>query len=331
MEKYDVIVIGAGPSGLSAAISAKKQKVNDVIVIDSNDSLGGLLNQCIHDGFGMGIFKENLTGPEYAKKLINIIDELNISYKTATTVLNIERDKTLTLVNSKDGVFKIKGKAIVYAAGARELGYPKIGIDMHKRAGIYTAGTVQRLVNMEGYVPGKNVIILGTSNLGIIVAGRLCVEGVKVQALIEPNDKVSGQKVNYEKWVKSFNIPLKLKHDVVKAYGHNRITSADIVELDENGNRMEKSRKNVQCDCLILASPLIPEIELIEKLDIKMCSNTGGPNVNDNYETSIDGIFACGNAVKVNDFADNVSLEGIKAGKNAAEYAQNSYANSEYL
>lgn len=322
MEEYDVIVIGGGPAGLSSAIAAKKQNVDNVIIIDSNDNLGGLLNQCIHDGFGMGIFKENLTGPEYAKKLISMVEDLNIYYKTGTTVLNIKGDKNLTLVNSKDGVFKIKGKAIVYAAGARELGYPKIGIDIHKRAGIYTAGTVQRLVNIEGYVPGKNVVILGTSDLGLVVAGRLCIEGVKVQALIEPNDKISGQMRNYEKWVRSFNVPLKLKYDVIKAYGNDRITSVDIVKLDDQGNRVMESRQKVECDCLILASRLIPETELIENLGIKMCMETGGPIVNDKYETSIEGIFACGNTVKVNDFADCVSLEGVEAGRNAGKYAK---------
>ncbi len=322
MKIYDIIVIGAGPAGISAAIAAKKEGIDDLIIIDREDNLGGILNQCIHDGFGMDTFNENITGPEYAERLIEIVKTLNIVYKTNTTVLNIDRDKIVTAVNGTDGVFKIRGKALIYAAGARENGNLKGDINRNKCAGIYTAGAVQRFVNMEGYATGKNVIVLGSNNIGLIMAGRLEVEGIHVEAIIERKNHILGLKKNFENWVKPFNIPVRLGYDVIQIQGTQRITGVNVIKVDINNRKMEGTEEFIACDNLILAFKLIPEIEIISKLGVSIGKETQGPKVDETLQTDIGGIFVCGNALHINESADSVAKEGNLAGINAANYVK---------
>lgn len=320
MKTYDIIVIGAGPAGISAAIAAKKEGIDNLIILDREDNLGGILNQCIHDGFGMDTFKENITGPEYAERLIDIVKTLNIGYKTKTTVLNIDRDNIVTAVNGIDGVFRIRGKALIYAAGARENGNLKGDINRNKCAGIYTAGTVQRFVNVEGYVTGKNAIILGSNNLGLIMAGRLVIEGIHVKAIIEPENHILGLEKNFMNWVKPFDIPVKLGYDIIGIEGIKRITGVTIIKVDINHRRQEGTEKFIACDNLILASKLIPETEIISKLGVSMCKKNNETKVDETLQTNISGIFVCGNALHINEFADSVAKEGNIAGINAAKY-----------
>ncbi len=320
MKTYDIIVIGAGPAGISAAIAAKKQGIDDVIIIDREENLGGILNQCIHDGFGMDTFKENLTGPEYAERLIKIVKTLNILCKTSTTVLNIDSNKIVTAVNGEDGVFKIKGKALIYAAGARENGNLNGDIDRNKCAGVYTAGTVQRFVNVEGYVTGKEAVVLGSNNLGLIMAGRLVVEGIHVKAIIEPKNHILGLEKNFKSWVKPFDISVRLGYDVIEIQGKDRITGVTIINVDINNKKMEGTEEFIACDNLILAFKLIPENEIISELGVSICKETHEPKVDNNLQTDIGGIFVCGNALHINESTDKVAKEGKLAGNNAADY-----------
>jgi thioredoxin reductase len=320
MRTYDIIVIGGGPAGLSAAIEAKKQGIEDIIIIDRDDSLGGILNQCIHDGFGMEIFNENLTGPEYAERLTTELKDLNIPYKTNTVVLDIDNNKIVTAVNKNQGIFKIKAKALIYAAGARETTNSKINVNKNKCAGIYTAGTVQRFVNIEGYVPGKNPVILGSNNIALIMAGRLAIEGTIVKILIEPQQHILGNEKNLKLWVDAFDIPIKLGYDVIEVEGKEKITGVTVVKLDENNRRIQGTEEYIACDSLIIGSKLVPENNLIKKLNITMCKETMGPKVNNNFETDITGIFVCGNALHINESADDVSREGKETGINVARF-----------
>lgn len=323
MKTYDIIVIGAGPAGISAAIAAKKEGIDDVIIIDREDNLGGILNQCIHDGFGMDTFKENITGPEYAERLIEIVKTLNIGYKTNTTVLDIDSSRTVTLVNSSEGVFKIRGKALIYAAGARENGNLNGDIDRNKCAGIYTAGTVQRFVNIEGYTPGKKAIVLGSNNIGLIMAGRLVVEGIDVMAIIEPENHILGLNKNFKNWVKPFDIPVKLGYDIIGIKGTERITGVTVIKVDINHKKLEGTEEFIACDNLILAFRLIPETEILSSLGVSVSKETNEPKVDEIYQTDMAGIFVCGNALHINESADIVAKEGKFAGTNAANYVKN--------
>jgi thioredoxin reductase len=316
---YDIVVIGAGPAGLLSAISAKKQGIDDIIIIDRDDNLGGILNQCIHDGFGIEIFNENLTGTEYAERLNEEVKKLNIQYKCNTVVLNIDDNKVVTAVNKNQGIFQIKAKALIYAAGARETANFKINIDKSRSAGVYTAGTVQRFVNIEGYVPGKNALILGSDNIALITAGRLAIEGTNVKALIEPQQHILGDKEKLELWIHSFNIPIKLGYDIVEIKGRKRITGVIIAKLDNN-KIIEGTEEHIECDALIVGAKLTPEIELIKKLTITMCKETMGPKVDKNFQTDISGIFVCGNALHINRSADDAATEGKKTGIHVANY-----------
>lgn len=297
MRTYDIIVIGAGPAGLSAAVAAGRAGINDILIIDRDESLGGILNQCIHDGFGIKDFKKNLTGTEYAEKLIEETEKLNILSMTNTSVLNIDEDKVITALNKEMGIFKIKAKALIYSTGAREVASSNINTYRKKFAGIYSAGTVQRFVNVEGYMPGKKVVILGSNNIALITAGRLTIEGIKVEAIVEPKDKVQGSNENFKKWVQMFNIPVMLECDIESVEGKARIEAVNI--CSSGGDN-----KLINCDSLIVSSKLMPENRLIEKFK----------------KAYVDGIFVCGNALHINESAEEVSYEGTKAGTEAANY-----------
>ena len=316
----DLVIIGGGPAGMSAAIAAYEQGIRDILILERDNSLGGILKQCIHNGFGLHRFKEELTGPEYAWKYEEKVRELNIPYKLNTMVLDITPDKIITATNSVDGIFQIQAKAIILAMGCRERSKGALNIAGARPAGIFSAGTAQKFVNIDGIMPGREVVILGSGDIGLIMARRMTLEGAKVKAVCELMPYSGGLARNIEQCLNDYNIPLMLSHTVVEIHGSKRLTGVSIAKVDENRKPILETKQFIPCDTLLLSVGLIPENELSKSANIELSNITSGAIVDQNRETNIKGIFACGNVLHVHDLVDFVSEEAEIAGISAANY-----------
>ncbi len=322
MLEYDIVVVGGGPAGLAAAISAKQAGVGSVLVLERDRELGGILNQCIHNGFGLHTFQEELTGPEYAARFIERLKEERIAYKLNTMVVEVSKDKIVTAMSRKEGLFEIQAKAIILAMGCRERSRGALNIPGYRPAGIYSAGTAQRLVNMEGYMPGREVVILGSGDIGLIMARRMTLEGAKVKVVAELMPYSGGLKRNIVQCLDDFGIPLKLSHTVVDIAGKERVEGVTLAKVGKDRRPIPGTEEYYPCDTLLLSCGLIPENELSRGMGVEMSPVTFGPLVNECLETNVGGVFACGNVLHVHDLVDFVSEEASVAGKRAAEYVQ---------
>lgn len=316
----DLVIVGGGPAGMSAAVAAYENGIRDILILERDENLGGILQQCIHPGFGLHKFKEELTGPEYAYKYEEQIEKLGIKYQTDTMVLDISPDKTVTATNPKKGIFTIKAKAIILAMGCRERSKGALNIPGTRPSGIFSAGTAQKFVNMKGYMPGKDVVILGSGDIGLIMARRMTLEGAKVHAVCELMPYSGGLARNIEQCLNDFNIPLKLSHTVVEIHGKERLEGVTIARVDENRCAIKGSEEFIKCDTLLLSVGLIPENELTKGVGIALDKVTSGAITDQDRQTDCDGVFACGNVLHVHDLVDFVSEEAVIAGKGAAEY-----------
>ncbi len=322
MKKYDIVIIGGGPAGLAAAAAAKKNGIDSILILERDKELGGILNQCIHNGFGLHTFKEELTGPEYAQRFIDQVNVLGIEYFLNTMVMDISHEKVVTAMNRTDGLFEIQAKAIILAMGCRERSRGTLNIPGYRPAGIYSAGTAQRLVNMEGLMPGREAVILGSGDIGLIMARRMTLEGAKVKVVAELMPYSGGLKRNIVQCLDDYGIPLKLSHTVVDIKGKERLEGVTLAEVDNTGKPIPGTEEEYSCDTLLLSVGLIPENELSRGMGVEMSKVTSGPVVNESLETNIEGVFACGNVLHVHDLVDFVSEEAGTAGKNAAAYVK---------
>lgn len=322
MKRCDLVIVGGGPAGLAAAIAAKKKGIDDILIVERDDRLGGILNQCIHNGFGLHTFQEELTGPEYAYRFICQVKKLEIPCLTGTMVLDITPEKIITIMNRKDGVVQIQAKSIILAMGCRERPRGALNIPGYRPMGIYSAGTAQHLVNVEGYLPGKEVVILGSGDIGLIMARRMTLEGAKVKVVAELMPYSGGLKRNIVQCLDDFGIPLKLRHTVVDIKGKKKLEGVTLAEVDEKGKPVPGTEEYYSCDTLLLSCGLIPENELSREMGISMNPVTNGPIVDESLESSISGVFVCGNVLHVHDLVDFVSEEAKCAGENAADYIQ---------
>ena len=317
---YDLVIVGGGPAGLAAAVAAKDNGIDSILIIERDNELGGILNQCIHNGFGLHTFKEELTGPEYASRFIAQVEERNIEYKLNTMVMDISNDKVVTAMNKTDGMFTVEAKAVILAMGCRERSRGALNIPGYRPAGIFSAGTAQRLVNIEGYMPGRKVVILGSGDIGLIMARRMTLEGAEVLAVAELMPYSGGLKRNIVQCLDDFDIPLYLSHTVVDIHGKERVEGITIAEVGPDRKPIPGTEIHYDCDTLLLSCGLLPENELSKTAGVDLSPITSGPIVNDSLETNIEGIFACGNVLHVHDLVDFVSQEATNAGKNAAKY-----------
>lgn len=323
MKNYDLVIVGGGPAGLAAAVSARDNGIESILIIERDRELGGILNQCIHNGFGLHTFKEELTGPEYAARFAKQVVERDIEYKLNTMVMDISDSKIVTAMNREEGMFEIQAKAIILAMGCRERSRGALNIPGYRPAGIYSAGTAQRLVNTEGFMPGKKCVILGSGDIGLIMARRMTLEGAKVEVVAELMPYSGGLKRNIVQCLDDFGIPLKLSHTVVDIEGKERVEAVTIAEVGPDRRPIPGTEIRYECDTLLLSCGLLPENELSRSAGVELSPITSGPVVNDSLETSIDGVFACGNVLHVHDLVDYVSQEATAAGKNAASYILN--------
>ena len=323
MTSYDIVIVGGGPAGLAAAVSAKKAGTDSILIIERDKELGGILNQCIHNGFGLHTFKEELTGPEYAYRFIEQVYDLGIEYKLDTMVMDISHDKVVTAMNRTEGMFQIQAGAVILAMGCRERPRGALNIPGYRPAGIYSAGTAQRLVNMEGYMPGREVVILGSGEIGLIMARRMTFEGATVKVVAELMPFSGGLKRNIVQCLDDYGIPLKLSHTVVDIEGKERVKAVTIAEVGPDMKPIPGTEERYTCDTLLLSTGLLPENELSRGAGVEMNPVTSGPIVNEILETNIPGVFACGNVLHVHDLVDYVSEEATRAGENAAKYVQN--------
>lgn len=323
MLKHDLVIIGGGAAGLACALGAKEKGCKDILIIERNNEYGGILEQCIHNGFGLHTFNEELSGPAYAEKYYDLIKDSNeIKFLYDSAVLSIDKNKILHVQN-RDGYLSIEAKAIVLATGCRERSAGAIGLRGDRPQGIYTAGSAQQYLNKEGYLVGKKIFILGSGDIGLIMARRMTLEGAKVIGVAEIMPYSNGLARNIKQCLEDFNIPLYLSHTVKSVHGKHRLESITLVEVDDKLKHIAGTEKEIEVDCLLLSVGLIPENDLIEDLGAAMDKKTKGAIVDSNYMTSLDGIFACGNALHVHDLVDYVSLEAKKAGACAAEYLDN--------
>lgn len=329
MTKVGLVIIGGGPAGLAAAVSAYEAGCRDMLILEREDNLGGILKQCIHNGFGLHTFKEELTGPEYAQRYINKVLEYGIPFRCGTMVIDVTHDKKVTCVSRTAGLEVIEAKAIILSMGCRERPRGALGIPGWRCAGIYTAGTAQRFVNLEGLVPGKKVMILGSGDIGLIMARRMTFMGAKVIACAEIMPFSAGLKRNIVQCLNDYNIPLLLSHTVVDIAGRDRIEGVTIAEVDNKLRPIPGTEKYYECDTLLLSVGLIPENELTTMAGVEIAPNTNGAVVDESLQTSVNGIFSCGNVLHVHDLVDFVSEESAKAGQNAWLYIQDKLPTSE--
>lgn len=323
MEKHEIVIIGGGPAGLAAAIGARRAGIQDILILERDDRAGGILNQCIHNGFGLHTFKEELTGPEYAARFETMVLEEKIPQRFGTMVLEISPEHIITCVSKTEGLVQIRADAIILAMGCRERPRGALNIPGTRPAGVYTAGTAQRLVNIEGKCVGRQVVILGSGDIGLIMARRMTLEGAKVKVVAELMPYSGGLKRNIVQCLNDFDIPLRLSHTVVSIEGKERVTGVVIAQVGPDRKPVPGSEEHYDCDTLLLSCGLIPENELSRNAGILMDAVTGGPKVNDRLETSIPGVYACGNVLHVHDLVDYVSEEAALAGRNAADYVRN--------
>ena len=319
---YDIVIAGGGPAGLAAAVAARKAGTERILILERDTRIGGILLQCIHNGFGLHHFGEELTGPEYAGRFAAQVEELGIEYKTDTMVLEISSDKKVTAINTKDGLMVIQAKAVILAMGCRERTRGALVIPGSRPAGIFTAGSVQRFVNIDGYLPGKKVVILGSGDIGLIMARRLTLEGAEVKLVCELMPFSAGLTRNIVQCVENFGIPLKFSHTITQIHGKERVEGVTVSQVDKNRKPIPGTEEYVECDTLLLSVGLIPENELSKGCGVEIDSSTSGPVVNEHMQTSVEGIFACGNTVHVHDLVDFVTAESLRAGENAAKYVQ---------
>ena len=329
MMHHDIVIIGGGPAGLAAAVSARRAGVEDILILERDNVLGGILNQCIHNGFGLHTFKEELTGPEYAARYIEMVTEEKIPYRLNTVVIDINSEKEVTYINREEGLVTIKAGAVILAMGCRERPRGALNIPGYRPAGIFSAGTAQRLMNIEGYSVGKEVVILGSGDIGLIMARRMTLEGAKVKVVAELMPYSGGLKRNIVQCLDDYDIPLKLSHTVTEIHGKERVTGITIAEVDGNRKPIPGTEEYYSCDTLLLSVGLIPENELTKGIGVSMNRITSGPNVNDHLQTEAEGVFACGNVLHVHDLVDYVSEEANLAGKNAAAYVKKETAGEE--
>ncbi|AEE90761.1 FAD-dependent pyridine nucleotide-disulfide oxidoreductase [Tepidanaerobacter acetatoxydans Re1] len=327
----ELVIIGGGPAGLAAAIEAKKHGAKDILLIERDSGLGGILQQCIHNGFGLHVFKEELTGPEYADRFIKELEEIGIEVLLDTMVIDLTEDKQIIAVSHKKGLLQIKADAVILTMGCRERTRGAINIPGYRPAGIFTAGTAQRFVNIEGYMPGKEIVILGSGDIGLIMARRFTLEGAKVKCVAEIMPYSNGLTRNIVQCLEDFDIPLLLSHTVTYIHGRNRVEGVTIAQVDDKLNPIPSTEKFISCDTLLLSVGLIPENELSKMADIQIDNVTGGPVVNQRMETSVPGIFACGNVVHVHDLVDFVTMESRLAGRGAVNYLKNKMPQQKFI